>query len=221
MSAIAPLLNEYKYGLMVRRLLQSLTGGVKLQKGLPLYVYLIQWLLWLLPVLLSVPLIGISFVWNGYYLGIIYGVIMGTVLIVTNTIIGILIHMNSLRHSDGTLIDEDDPDISTYNDAINFIFAPKHPLNIFVHSVVSGLTAFSVFIIFDIPVLLSFLPIPLVVIVVPSGWLTMCISHYSLLVHPPYEMSVYRSYHQDTLQLKFITRSFHIMLTGIIYLILR
>lgn len=220
MSTVAPILNEYKYGLALRRLVQSFTGGVIVQKGLPPCVHVTQWLLWLLPFILSLPFIGGSFAWNEYYLGAIYGVMMGVLLAVLNGTILIINHMTN-SHRDGPLIDEDDPVISTCNEAVNFTFTPRHPINVIAHSVVSGLTCFAGFILLDIPVLQTLFPIPVIVFVFPLGWLGMCISHYSLLAHPPHELSAYRSYHQDILQFKFITRSFHVLIAGAVFVILR
>ncbi len=70
-----PLLNQYKYGLVRRRLLAVITGGLNIRK-VPWTLHLIQITLWLAPLFLSVPFIVVDSLrlWNEYYTALVYAI---------------------------------------------------------------------------------------------------------------------------------------------------
>ena len=215
---VAPLLNEYKYGLLLMRLAQTVTGGLKIQR-VPCYMHIIQWLLWLLPFIIALPLIGLSFVWNEYYLATLYGTInCFIVFIISSTIRLVNFKTKSYRHDDSNV---ENTNFRHCYQVTHFIFAPKYLVNIIIHAIISGLTCFAGFILLDIPVLLDYLPIPAIVFVVIFGWITLSIAHYSLLVQPPHEIMIYRAPHQDRFQLRFIQRPVYIIILGVVFIILR
>ena len=217
-ETVAPLLNEYKYGLFLTRLAQTVTGGLKIQR-VPYYVHIIQWLLWLLPFIIALPLIGSSFAWNGYYLATLYGTINCFIVFITSTAIRLVNFKTKYYRDDDSNIE--DTDFSHCYQVMHFIFASKYLVNIIAHALISGLTCFAGFILLDIPVLLEYLPIPAIVVVVIFGWTALSIGHYSLLVRPPHEIMIYRAPHQDRFQLRFIRRPIYIVILGVVFVILR
>lgn len=223
MPTAAPLLNEYKYQLLLTRLVQTITGGVKIRKQLPHYAHVLQWLLWLLPFFLSLPFLGVSFVWNGYYLGAIYGVLITLLFLLVNIAIKLINYKTvGYRNHDNFLSQlEDEGNVITCSDVIQYISVSRSIPIIALHSLVSGLAASASFILLDIPALLKVLHVAGVVIFYTIGWLTTSVSLYSIMIHPPLELSAYRSAHEDRLGLRFIHRPLYVILTGIILILLR
>lgn len=217
-ETVAPLLNEYKYRLFLTRLAQTVAGGLKIQR-VPCYILIIQWLLWLLPFIIALPLIGSSFVWNEYYLATLYGTINCFIVFITSSTIRLVNFKTNYYRDDDSNVE--DTDFSHCYQVMNFIFSSKYLVNIIIHALISGLTCFAGFILLDIPVLLEYLPILVIVFVVIFGWVALSVGHYSLLVQPPHEIMIYRAPHQDRFQLRFIQRPFYIIILGVVFIILR
>ena len=216
-ETVAPLLNEYKYSLLLSRLLQTISGGIQFKRGLPCSCHVIQSLLWLLPFLLSLPLTGLSFVpWGGLYLGIIYGGTLGLV----SFLISILIKINAIYVKKQNETFEEDEDIHSFSSILFYVFAPKTPPNLIVHPIMSGLTGFASFALLDVSVMREIMPTGTAVLVHVLGWVCVCAGHYSLLVNPPIDFNVYRNAEQDRVfQLRFISRSFYIFCFGLIFIL--
>lgn len=218
MSGVAPLLNEYKYSLLITRLAQSITGGIRIERNLHWYTHLIQWSLWLTPLLLSLPFLGVSFVWNTYYLGLIYGIILSLFFLSLNIIVKLVsIKYNTEERSNNT-------DIPAIYQVLTYIFAHERKFSILLfHSLISGIAGYAAFLLTDVPFLLTQIPVGAIVVVYPIVWLVSTLSLYSLLVRcPDVEMTGYRALsHQDKAQLRFIRRSLYMILFGILYVVLR
>lgn len=216
-ETVAPLLNGYKYPLLFSRLFQTVSGGMQVKRGLPCYHHVIQSLLWLLPFLLSLPLIGVSFTqWNGLYLGILYSVLLSIISFII-TITQFYIKRN--QSSDG-----ETDHCYTLSRVVSYIFASKTPPNLIIHPVMSGLTSFTGFVLLNVQELREIIPLPgLLILILITGWVSVCFSHYSLLVNPSIPFINYRT--EDTpptiLQLKFVNYSFYIISFGLGFILMR
>lgn len=219
-----PLLNNYKHGLLRRRLLQTILGGARIRK-VPWHVHLIQVGLWVFPLCLSIPFIALDGVnlWSKYLLALIYGSSVGVVDLVE----GLVVHMLRWRQRTANLntneLDEEEDEIEIRTccgmDYISFIFSPKSLFSVLLHPFVSGVFAYAGFFLLLPNVLLESLPIAGVVVVSWFGWYTVCSAHYSLSTRAPPETAVYRP--TDPLELKFLNRPFYIFLIGSIFILLR
>ena len=221
-----PLLNQYKHALLRRRLLQTLTGGLKIRQA-PWYIHLTQLTLWIVPFITALPFIVVSalHLWNDYYLALIYGFIDGLYVLILE-IIGITIRYRQ-RHADNIdgaqLDDEESVDFTLEScctfETFDFIFIHKKLHSLILHPFISGLLSFSACFILQPSIMLESLHIAGVVTVSIIGWYTLCSAHYSLIVSPPHEIATYRP--TDPLDLKFITRPFYIVAIAAIFIPLR
>ena len=213
-----PLLNDYKHGLSRRRLLQTLTGGLKIQRA-PWHIYVLQILLWIAPALLCIPFVILEAlgVWRPYFLALVYGCIVGLGVLVLN-VIGVCVghHAASVGGNEGMSLQLDDEESIDFSgsscfhlETFHFIFANRKLHSLFLHPLVSGLLTFAgCFMLFP-RVLQETLPIAGVVVVSIFGWFTLCNAHYSLTAGPPHETAVYRP--MDPLELKFLMRPFYVL----------
>lgn len=221
---IVPLLNNYKLGLLGRRLFQTILGGARIRR-VPWHVYLVQAGLWVYPLCLSVAFVVLNGLnlWKEYLLALIYGCSVGIVVLVE----GLVVHLLRRRQRRTTLRinglgDEEDEIKIPFCcgvDFIDFIFSPKRLFSIFLHPFVSGVFSYVGFFLLMPTVLQESLPVVGVVIVSLLGWFTFCTAHYSLSTRAPPETAVYRP--TDPLELKFLNRPFHILLLGSIFIVLR
>ena len=222
-----PLLNQYKHALLRRRLLQTLTGGLKIRRA-PWYIHLIQLTLWIAPFITALPFIVVSalHLWNDYYLALIYGFIDGLSVLLLE-IIGVIIRCRR-GHADNNVDgaqsdDEDSIDFTLKScctfETFDFIFTHKKLHSLILHPFISGLLSFSACFILQPSIMLESLHIAGVVIVSIIGWYTLCSAHYSLIVSPPHEIATYRP--TDPLDLRFITRPFYIVAIAAIFIPLR
>ncbi len=222
-----PLLNQYKHALLRRRLLQTLTGGLKIRRA-PWYIHLIQLTLWIAPFVIALPFIVVSalHLWNEYYLALIYGFINGLSVLLLE-IIGVTIRCRRQHADNGVgdaqLDDEDSVDFTLESccsfETFDFIFARKKLHSLILHPFISGLVSFSACFILQPSIMLETLHIAGVVTVSIIGWYTLCSAHYSLIVSPPHEIATYRP--TDPLDLKFVTRPFYIVAIAAIFIPLR
>ena len=217
-EAVAPLLNSYKYELFRRQLLQTITGGVKVQR-LPYYIHLIQWLLWLLPFLLHLPFNVIVFYFNEYYSSAIYGVIIGgTTLLISGFIKGAFLK----QHTQIDEVEDDEEILSCCSGpSLRFVFIQKSFLLVLLHSMVSGILSYVASFMLSLQLMSSLLHPSLVVLVCVLGWVSVCVSHYSLLVQPPPEIGIYRAPHTDRLGLRLIRRPVYVVMIGLVFVLLR
>ena len=220
-----PLLNQYKHALLRRRLLQTITGGLKLRRA-PWYIHLIQLMLWTAPFLIALPFVIISALrlWNNYYLALIYGFTQGLAVLLLE-IIGVIVrckqqHADNCNVGDTQLDDEESIDFALESCCtFDFIFARKKLHSLILHPFISGLVSFSACFILQPSIMLESLHIAGVVIVSIIGWYTLCSAHYSLSVSSPHETATYRP--TDPLDLRFITRPFYIVAIAAIFIPLR
>ena len=225
-----PLLNQYKHSLLRRRLLQSLTGGVKIRKA-PWYIHLIQLSLWIAPFLFALPFIVISSLglWNQYYNALVYGCTQGLCVLLMETIGAVVRHVHS-RNSVKTAVGGaplDDEESVDFNvdmccsfETFDFIFAHKKIHSLILHPLVSGLFAFSGCFLLQPSVMLESMHIAGVVFVSIIGWYTNCSAYYSLNISPPQaETATYRP--TDPLELRFLNRPFYVVAIAAIFILIR
>lgn len=219
-----PLLNNYKHGLLRRRLFQTLLGGVRIRK-VPWYIYLIQAGLWTFPLGLSIPFIVIDGLdlWNTYLLALVYGITQGTLVLVEGLAIRLLRRRQRRNSTASRQFDDEQDTVEIASccrmDVIEFIFNSKRMISVLLHPFASGALSYVGFFLLQPSVLQEFLPTTGVVLVSLFGWFTICSSHYSLSVRAPPEIAVYRP--TDPLELRFLNRPFHVILIGIIFILLR
>ena len=221
-----PLLNQYKHALFRRRFIQTLTGGVRIRRA-PWYIHLIQLSLWTAPFVFALPFIIISslYLWNPYYVALVYGAIQGINALLVETIGGIIRyrHGSNTGVGDAQLDDEESVDFVLGSccsfETFDFIFARKKLHSLILHPLVSGLVSFAGCFILQPSVMLESLHIAGVVFVSVFGWYTLCSAHYSLNVSPPQETANYRP--TDPLDLRFLTRPFYIVAIAAIFIPLR
>ena len=196
---IVPLLNSYKRGLAARRLLQTATGGLKLQKA-PYYIHLLQFTLYLSPLILAIPFILLDAfgVWNEYYLALVYTFIH--TLAIFTLVLGVLLvrrYTDSANQdiSPDNQFDDDTIEVTSCCSyaTLSFIFQSKRIIFVLLHSLLfCGLLSFASSFILLPRVLLEHLPLPGTVLVCITGWLVTCGAHYSLNVREPHETAIYR-----------------------------
>lgn len=193
---IVPLLNSYKRGLATRRLLQTATGGLKLQKA-PCYIHLLQFTLYLSPLILAIPFVILDAlgVWREYYLALGYAFIH--TLAIFTLVLGVwcIRRYTDIRNQDIPPFDDDTIEVTSccsYG-TLSFIFQSKHIVFLLLHSLLfCGLLSFTSSFILLPRVLLEHLPLPGAVLVGITGWLVTCGAHYSLNVSGPHETAIYR-----------------------------
>ena len=217
-------LNEYKYVLTRRRLLQTLTGGVKVQV-LPISVHILQWLLWIFPLAVSVPFIATGDLWNTYYIGLTYSTLCGFGTLLVGCIVKILfrkLRRNSLANN--TSDEEQDiiilPSILSIT-ALSLVFPRKNCIDIVIHAISSGLTCYSAVTLLNVYVMVDIISLPSTVFVFIIGTITLCTAHYSLIANPPHEISIYRQHHQDRLHLFYLRRCVYVILIGTIFTLIK
>ena len=221
---VVPLLNNYKHGLLRRRLFQTLLGGVRIRK-VPWYIYLIQAGLWTFPLALSIPFIVIDGLdlWSKYFLALLYGITQGIFVLVEGLLICLLRHRQRRNSSETSQFDDEQETVEIPSccrmDVIEFIFSSKRMFSVLLHPIASGALSYVGFFLLQPSVLQEFLPTAGVILVSLLGWFTICCSHYSLSVRAPPEIAVYRP--TDPLELRFLNRPFHVILIGIIFFLLR
>lgn len=193
---VVPLLNGYKRGLATRRLLQTATGGLKLQKA-PCYIHLLQLALYLSPLLLAIPFVILDAlgVWNEYYLALVYTCIH-TLATFTLRLSVYCIRRCTITNQDTPTdnhFEDDTVEVTSCYDTLFFIFRSKSIISLFFHSLLlCGLLSFTSFFILLPSVLLDHLPLTGAVVVCITGWLVTCGVQYSLNVSQPHETAVYR-----------------------------
>lgn len=217
---VAPFLNSYKYEVFRRHLLQTITGGVRIQRA-PYYIHLIQWLLWLLPFLLHLPFNAVVFYFNEHYSSIIYGAIVGgTTLVISGFIKGAFLKLSRTNREGDD--DDDDEIVSCCSGAsLRFVFVQKSIILVVAHSVISGLQGYLMAHTLNLRLMSSLLHPSLVVLVCVLGWTSACVAHYSLLVQPPPDLAIYRATHVDRLGLRYIRRPGYVVMIGLAFVLLR
>ena len=218
----APILNEYKYRLTRRRLLQTISGGVKIQR-LPYYIHIIQWIVWSVPILIYCPFIGGLLVWNEYYIGGIYSITCSLLVLTSGVFVKMLYYRETLavREEDDDEAEDDIniPSCISYK-TLHLLSTRKHFMNIIMHCIISGLICYSSFIILNPFFMKSILPLPVIPFIFTTGAISLCIAHYSL-ISTPMEIISYRPHHQDWFQLRFLRRPIYIIILGMAFIILR
>lgn len=213
---VVPLLNGYKRGLATRRLLQTATGGLKLQKA-PCYIHLLQLTLYFSPLLFAIPFVVLDAlgVWNEYYLALVYAFIHTLAIFTLRLSVYCIRRCTDITNQDTPPdnFDEDTVEVTSccsYG-TLFFIFRSKSILSLFFHSLLlCGLLSFTSSFILLPRVLLDHLPLPAAVLVCITGWLVTCGAQYSLNVSRPHETAVYRP--TDLLGLETLLRPAYLLL---------
>lgn len=216
----APLLNKYKLGLLRRRILQVITGGLNIRKA-PCSAHVIQLCLWFSPLLFTIPFIIVDALglWNPYYTALVYAVTVGLYSLLLEVCVVIVRHLRGGVLASVQPDDEQDGILFTSacdRAAIDFIFSRKRIHSLIFHPLITGLLSFAGCFLLLPSVLLESLHIAGVVFVFIIGWYTQCSALYSLCVSAPSELAVYRP--TDTLELRFVTRPFYIVTIAAIFI---
>jgi len=221
---VAPLITEGKYVVCKRRLFQTITGGIKwLGYDIPLYVVLLQILLWILPLATAIPFVLLAeFIDSAkFYFGISYGVTMG-LLVAGFEAIPLTCRNQSIvvdfQHDD----DEDSIDLSSgcWRKELNiFLFASRKHYMLVLHPLLSAVLSGSVFVQL-LPLSFSdVFPVGVIVVLLPLGWLSVLVAHYSILSQPlSAEPAVYTTTTPSWLML--LARPSHVIITTAVYYIL-
>lgn len=222
----APLLSEYKYGILRRRLLQVLTGGVRVSTA-PWLVHLTQFFLWISPLLVCAPFITVDILklWSAYYVSLVYAVSMGIYSLLLEIFVTIVQcqkdgwkTFTTARHYS----DEEQPAFSSYFEqtTVHFIFGQKRLHSLIIHPFMVGLLSFSGGFLLLPSVMLESLHTAVLVFVFVIGWYTQCCAHYSLSVNRcSSEVASYRL--TDPLELKYLMRSVYVVLVATFFIAVR
>ena len=231
---VIPLLSNYKYGLVRRRLLQTLTGGVRLQRS-SCSAHLFQFLLFFAPVFFAVLFIILDVtldVWSEYYLSLVYSCTVSLVAFGLRFAETCVRWRKEVRvesaESDNALPssehfgDEEstEPGPCCSYTTVRYLVHPKNAASLFFHSLLAtGLLSFASSLLLLPRVLNKHLPVAAAVVVGCLGWLASCVAHYSLNVSSPPEPATYRP--TDQLKLKPLMRPTHIICIAAIFIPVR
>ena len=220
MGTGVPLLNEYKQNFLWKRVPQSVLGGVKLKLGYnaPLYVYLNQVVLFLIPWVLG----GIFTTLVSYDLmeentgTYIYGGLMCLFVIIVNFISEMQKSKEETETTVNTkaknmLAEDDEIDFQTCCGAETVAFVmpgKKYKLNIVIHALLSGpLCGLGFW--YLLPSTLSDLygNIAATIVLYACGWFTLSVAQYSLTVSAPPEVANFGAL--DTWEITPLMRPFY------------
>ena len=223
-GTVVPLLSSYKHGLVRRRLLQTLTGGVRLQRS-SCSAHLFQFLLFFAPVFLAAPFIILDITldaWSEYYLSLVYSCTVSLVAF------GLRFAETSVRWRKEARVESAErdnalPSSEHFGDeegtevgsccsytTVRYLVHPKNATSLFLHSLlVTGLLSFASSLLLLPRVLNKHLPVAAAVVVGCLGWLASCVAHYSLNVSSPPEPATYRP--TDRLKLRPLMRPTYII----------
>eukprot|EP00794_Sanderia_malayensis_P006593 gene6593-7337_t len=152
-AAQAPLLNDYKYDYFTRRLPQTISGGLRLKIGshLPIYIYFLQLLFFLVPLLIASlltipaetnPDLRIAFSY-------VYGALMFSIMLLTHGSLLLMERKSSCNEtnipkSKELSLDESDTELQLQKccsmQTLQFIIQKKrYYFNIFFHALIGGI----------------------------------------------------------------------------------
>ena len=221
-SLVVPLLNHYKYGLLRRRLIQTVLGGPRIRK-VPWYIHIIQIGLWVVPLVFSIPFIVVDGlrVWTDQFLlALVYGITVGLFDLVLGVVVVLVRRRHRLNNIEITEFDDEEDSVEIFSclgaETVDFIFSRKRVISVLLHPVVSVAFSFVGFYLLVPSVMQHSLPTGAVVVVSLFGWYLQCTAHYSLAVRAPPETALYRP--TDPLELKFLYRPIYVILLGCIYI---
>ena len=216
-SLKVPLLNEYKYGLCRRKLLQSWFGGPIVRLA-PFLIHFIQTLLWFLPVVFAIPFIVLDSVrvWDAYFLALVYSTGMGIMMVCMEMVLIFVMR----RHTDmeprvqqDYETEEVDIESICSSEAIFFVFDSRKKVDIILRPISSMIISYIGCYIFFPTVLQKTFSLPGTVVLIVIGWLVFCLAHYSVIVRLPPETAVYRATSPYFLRQQY--RPLYIMIIGI------
>nr|XP_034960042.1 pecanex-like protein 4 [Zootoca vivipara] len=220
MGPDVPLLNDHKQEFLLKRFPQTVLGGPRFKLGhpAPLYVYVNQILLFLLPCLLG----GVGTLF--YQLSILQdystaAVSGGLMLVAAVTVQAASLYARQKTasvervHTHSTLTDEDEWEFSSClgSETVKFIIpGKKYIVNIIFHSLLAGvLCGLGTW--YLLPNRIASLyggNIGGTVMIFVFGWVTVCIGEYSLIVNTASETATYQAL--DTYEIVPLMRPFYI-----------
>lgn len=224
MGTGVPLLNDYKQDFFSKRFPQTVLGGLKLRLGYdaPFYVYLNQIVLFFSPFFLGglftllVELLVIEQAIAVYA----YGTSMFFFVFLTQMSSTIIKHQEKddneieiVKKKKNLLAEEDEVDFMSCVSVETFQFvvpAKKFKVNIFVHSLLSGVMC-GLGLWYLLPMTLNklyFYETSATVMVFIFGWFAIVVAQYSLTVGAPPEPATYRAL--DMYEMTPLTRPFYI-----------
>ncbi|XP_028396003.1 pecanex-like protein 4 [Dendronephthya gigantea] len=226
-GAKAPFLNDYKLQFLQKRFPRTLTGGLRLKIGAPLYVYLYQILVFLWPALLG----GIFTVLTEfdvlqdyvccYLFGGILGLIATCIYLLRMYLSKNLYAKGSQSSRHNVLADDDQVDFSSCCGVDTFLYIfPAKAAFALLHGIVLAVLCSMVF--------LCLLPSRLqnlgydtatTVVLLIFNWLTLCIASHSLIIEPPPETAIFRSL--DTVGLNAFMRPFYVTAIAVVGVLAR
>ena len=198
MSADVPLLNDYKRNFVRNRLCQTFLGGIRLF-GVPQYTIILQTFVFFIPIIPVIPFYFIEPHWDIWLNYLIFAIII-VILSLIFQICGKLLNYKIIRQISSSsdnqipgvtselLAEENTVQIHGCVSLMSFLIpCKKNWLNILLHSLISGLMAFSVGPLFQ-P---SETVIPVVLVQIFS-WYSILQAYYSLILVNPPETATFR-----------------------------
>ncbi|XP_012939720.1 pecanex-like protein 4 [Aplysia californica] len=220
-----PLLNEYKRRFLLKRIPQTILGGLKLRVGYdaPAYVYFHQIVLWLVPFLLGcVFTLVLELAYTDaqvYDFLLLYCCLYGACIVIFVVVVQTISTVVQMKEKENQLSgviqkknilsDEDEVDFETCCGAetLGFVIPPKKfKVNIAVHALLSGLICgmgFWYLLPYSVNELYGH-SYGVTAAIFILGWLTVCVAQYSLTCGAPPEPAIYRT--MDTYELLPLTR---------------
>ncbi|CAG5127048.1 unnamed protein product [Candidula unifasciata] len=220
-----PLLNGYKRSFLLKRIPQTVLGGLKLRLGYsaPAYVYVNQVLLWLIPFLLGcIFTLVLELVYTDEQISsvlVLYSCLYGACIIIFVVIVQTITTIMEMKEKENlhagiirkknSLAEEDEIEFESCCGAETFAFvipAKRFKVNIALHALVSGVVCglgYWYLLPYSLNNLFSY-NYGATAVVFILGWFTICVAQYSLTAAAPPEPAVYRT--MDTYELQPLTR---------------
>eukprot|EP00794_Sanderia_malayensis_P019841 gene19841-21783_t len=231
-AAQAPLLNDYKYDYFTRRLPQTISGGLRLKIGshLPIYIYFLQLLFFLVPLLIASlltipaetnPDLRIAFSY-------VYGALMFSIMLLTHGSLLLMERKSSCNEtnipkSKELSLDESDTELQLQKccsmQTLQFIIQKKrYYFNIFFHALIGGIVDGVVFQ-FLLPsrTNAAFGNYTASIVYFIISWFVVCIGQHCLLGQTPPEPAQFRT--TDHFDLSPLMRPFYVGCFAIVGLI--
>lgn len=219
------LLNSYKRPFVKKRYLQTILGGLKVGNNAPIYAYLIQVVVFIIPCVLGgclTLLLEFQILGSGvsiYIYSAIYGLLIFLFVLITQLTSLLLQKRTSevTRLTDGVqniLSEEDEVEFDSCLSphVVQYLVPNKQfKVNIIFHSLLSGvLCGLGLLYLTPSTFYSLYSNTAITVIWYIGGWLVVCIAQYSLTVRAPPEPATFRT--TDVAELASLSRPFYVFL---------
>ena len=221
---VAPLITEEKYSVCKKRVFQTITGGIKwLGYNIPWFAVILQFLLWILPLVVAVPFVLLAELFSDekFYFAIGYGLMMGLLMA------GLEMLSFTCRNQSPVVVfqQDDDEDSVDFNggcwrkELSNFIFTARKWYMLLLHPFLSATLSGSMFVPLLPGSLIDVFPLAVTIILLPFVWLTLLVASYSITAQPPTEPAVYTA--TTPAWLAVLTRPSHVIIAANLYYVLK